>query len=560
MEQPPDQQVRLPMAREVCERLGAQFLITGSVARLDSSYLITVDAENCAGSNVVAREQAEAKTRQDVLPTLSVLGKKLRQKLGESLGSIERFDVPIDQATTPSLEALKAYSLGVEARGRGNEKESITPLEHAIELDPKFAMAYAQLAAAYTNLGETQKAAGYILRAFDLRTKLSERERLYVTVRYNILVTGDLDKATDTYKIWSEMYPRDSTPFNGLAARYQVVGKYDEARIAAAQALKLQPDTSSPYANLALSLLALNRWSDAQHVCEQAAANKRDSTYTHQVLFKLAFLRRDKAAMLRETEWAHGKDTENDMLITQAFAMMSAGRVREARHLFEQAWAASERAGLVESAAYSRASAALAEADFDNLKEARSEAENAVRNGHEIDPEMTAAEALAWVGDEHRSRALTDDLRRRFPLHQPLNLASIPSALAAIQISHGNASSAIEILRQAGPYDFSEFANLSPIYVRAVAFLKKRSGKEAAAEFQKILDHPGIDATSPRHSLAQLGLARAYALTGDLQKSRKAYEDFFALWSEADQDIPVLLESRREYHNLGQAKDAARRE
>ncbi len=546
----PDEAVRWPLAREVCERLGAKALISGSVAQVGTSYVLAVEALNCADASVLAREQVEARNKEEVLPVLGKVGSKLRGRLGESLSSIRRFDVPIVEATTPSLEALKAYSLGMDARTRSTEKDAIPLFEHAIELDPKFAMAYAQLGGVYNNLGETGRASEYIKKAFALQANLSEREKLFLTVRYHTVVTGDIDKATETYEIWSRMYPRDPVPFNGLAARYQIVGQFEKAAVAAREALRLRSNHYLPYANLATSYLALNRFEEAKEVCKQASAAGRDSLYTHRVLFDLAFLQNDRAAMQHEVEWATGTERENDMLTIQASALAAAGKLRAARQLFERSWAASERSGLSDEVAYSMAGEALTEADFGNYQEARTRSAAALRLGHGIDAEETVAEALALSGDAREPRVLVEDLRQRFPHHAPLISASIPTILATLELKHGSATKAIQMLEQAAPYDFSEFSSLSSIYIRGEAYLRARSGKEAAAEFQKILDHAGIDVTSERHALSHLGLARAYALSGETANSRKAYEDFFALWAGADTDIPELRQAKLEYEKL----------
>jgi eukaryotic-like serine/threonine-protein kinase len=546
----PDEPVRLPLAREVCERVGAKVLITGSIAQVGTSYVLALDAVDCTDSDVLVREQVEARNREEVLPVLGKATSKLRGRLGESLNSIRRFDVPIVEATTPSLEALKAYSLGIDARTRATEKNAIPLFEHAIELDPKFAMAYAQLGGVYNNLGETGRASDYIKKAYALQANLSEREKLFLTVRYHTVVTGDLEKATETHEIWSRMYPRDPAPFNGLAARYQVVGEYEKAAAAARQALRLRPDHYVPYANLATSYLALGRLDDARAVCQQAATAGRESIYTHRVLFDLAYLKNDAAAMQHELDWATGTERENDMLAIQAGALIGAGKVRAARSVFEKSWAASERNGLLDDAAYSMAGEALAEADFGNQREARTRAMASLKLGRGIDAEETVAETLALSGDLVQPKALVDDLRERFPHHAPLINASLPTILATAEMQHNSPAKAIQTLQQAAPYDLSEFTSLSSIYIRGLAYLRSGSGKEAATEFQKIVDHPGIDVTSERHALARLGLARAYAIMGDREKSRKEYEDFFVLWASADSDLPALRQAKVEYEKL----------
>jgi DNA-binding winged helix-turn-helix (wHTH) protein/tetratricopeptide (TPR) repeat protein len=546
----PDEPVVLPLAREVCVRLGAKALIAGSITRLGTSYVLAMQALNCQDSHVLAQEQVEVRNKEDVLPALGKSAARLRGNLGESLNSIQRFDVPIEQATTPSLDALKAYSLGVEQRTRGNEREAIPFFEHAIELDPSFAAAHAQLGVAYRNLGETDRAADYLKKAFGLSSHLSERERQYITVQYDTLVLGDTDKATETYEIWSRMYPRDWIPFNGLAARYQVSGEYEKAAAAAREAMRLQPNHYSPYANLASSYLELGKVEEAKQICAKAAEAGRDSWYTHRTLFEIAFMQHDTAAMQREMSWAAGADRENDMLTVEALVLASEGKLHAARQLYERSWSASLQHGLKDDAAYSMAGEALTEADFGNSRQAIDRANTAVRLGDGIDARETAAEALAVAGDSRQSQALADDLKHRFPAHKLLNLAALPSAAATIELRANNPAKAVQTLEQAAPYDLCEFASLSPIYVRGQAYLGLHDGKEAAAEFQRILDHSGIDPTSQRHPLARLGLARAYALSADLDDSRKAYEEFISEWSGADPDLPILQQAKAEYARL----------
>jgi DNA-binding winged helix-turn-helix (wHTH) protein/tetratricopeptide (TPR) repeat protein len=546
----PDGPVPLPLAWEICQRAGAKALVSGAVSRLGTAYVVSLEAVNCVDGAAIAREQLEAKNKETILPALSQAAAKLRGQLGESLSSIQQFAVPIEQATTPSLEALKAYSIGAAQRARGAEKEAIPFFDHAIELDPNFAMAYARRGAVFNNLGETNRASEDFKRAYSLRSNLSEREKLYLTIRYQDAVAGDTSKSIETYEMWSRLYPRDLQPFDGLAARYQIVGEYEKAAAAAREALKLRPDNYVPYANLATSYEALNRFDEAKQICSQAAVAKRDSSYTHRVLFELAFLRRDAPSMQHEVELARGTDREHEMLVNQAFALAALGKLKQARQLFDRSWANYERDGLQDHAAYSMAQEALIEADFGNIPEARTRATEALRLGRGIDARETTAEVLSLAGEAGKARTLTQELRSRFPQHAPLNAASLPTILAAAELQRGNASKAIDLLREAEPYDMSEFSNLSPIYIRGQAYLRLHSSKEAAAEFQRLLDHTGINALSPRHALARLGLARALALEGDRPQARRAYEDFLAYWSEADPELPILRRARIELSKL----------
>ncbi|MBZ5506661.1 MAG: winged helix-turn-helix domain-containing protein [Acidobacteriia bacterium] len=549
MGRPAEAKVLMPLAREVCQRLGTKVLIAGSITRLGTTYVVSIEADNCADATTLAREQVEARNKEEVLPLLGKAASRMRARLGESLATIQKFDVPLEQATTTSLEALKAYSLGMEQRARAAEKEALPLFQHAIELDPNFALAYAQMGTIYRNLGESERSNECFKKAFDLRANLSERERLYLTARY-YQALGETDKLIETYEVATAMYPRDPQPFSNLSAVYQVVGQYERAAAAAQSALALDPNRYVPYANLAMAYLALNRIDDAKQISQQASAGKHDSLYTHQVLFEIAMLHHDQAAMQQEMDWAHGTDRENDMLTTQAASLAAAGRLASAEQLFSRSWTSSQESGLSDSPAYSMAGAGLAEADFGDYKTAREHAAAALKIGHGIDAEETAAEALALSGDVRRAQELVDSLHQRFPRHSVLNHAALASTQAAIELQRNNPLKAIVLLEQAAPYDLCEFAGLSPVYLRGEAYRRAHRGREAAEQFQKILDHPGINASSQRHALAYLGLARSLMLTGDVVGARKAYADFFSAWSNADPDTPILQQAKREYGKI----------
>lgn len=546
----PNERVQAGFAREICQRAGAKALVSGTVSRLGTAYVVAVEAANCADGTTIAREQVEAKSKEALLPALSHAAAKLRGTLGESLGSVERFGVPIEQATTSSLEALKSYSVGLEQRRRGAEKDAIPFFTHAVELDPNFAMAYARRGSAYSNLGETTLASEDFKKAYSLRASLSEREKFYVTVRFQDATTSDTSKSIETYELWSRLYPRDVQPFDGLAARYQIVGDYGKALQVGEQALRLNPDSYVPYANLATTYEALNRFEEAKHICDRAAYVRRDSSYTHRVLYELAFLHSDQAAMQNEVSMAAGTDREDAMLSDEAFALASIGKLHQARQLFERVWSSYERSGLHDHAAYLIAQEGLIEADFGNYSEARNLAEKSIKLSQGIDARSTAAEILSLTRQQAEARALADTLRRRFPQHAPLNSATLPTVLAAAALQDGNSKKALELLEQAKPYDLSEFSSLAPVYIRGQAYLRSRSGTEAAREFRKLLDHEGINAASPRHALAELGLARSYAMQGDSAKALTAYKQFLSVWGEADSDIPILHQAKAEFSKL----------
>jgi eukaryotic-like serine/threonine-protein kinase len=546
-----NESIKGDVAKEICVRTGSKALLAGSLSRLGAQYVIGLAANGCAVGEMLAKDQVTANRKEEVLGALHRMSVTMRRRLGESLASVKKFDVPIAEATTSSLEALKAYSLGNEQRARGAEKESIPFFDHAIELDPNFAMAYANRGAAYSNLGETARAADEIKKAYDRRANLSEREKLFLTARYADAEKGDTRKVIETYQVWHQLYPRDLQPLNGLAARYQIIGEYENALEAAREGLALRPDNYIPYANLASTYESLNRFEEAKQVCAKAEAAHRDSQHTHGVAFEIAYLQNDRATMQREIAAAQGKNWEDDMSWLQGLVLASAGKLRLARPLFARSYAKRRENELDDFAADAMAVEAVIEADFGFEQRAKAQALNAHKIGHGIDAEESTAEVLSLTGDEKQALALVKDLQMRFPSHVPLNTASLPSILAAIEIRKGNPANGVQILQQAVPYDLSEFANLSPIYIRGQAYLGMGAGPEAAAEFQKFVDHPGVNVLFPRHHLALLGLARAHALMhDDTAKTRKAYQDFFAIWSGADSDIPILRQAKSEYAKL----------
>jgi len=546
----PEDRVDLGIARQVCERVGAKAYISGSVARLGTGYVLAMQAVSCADAVTFAREESVARNKDAVMPALDEICAKIRRKLGESLNSIRKFDVPIEEATTQSLESLKAYSLGNALRARGDEKDSIPLFDHALELDPNFAMAFLARAGALGNLGETERAKTDIKKAYELRANLSERERMALTVRYADADKSDTRKVIETYEVWHQLYPRDMQPLNGLAARYQIIGEYEKAVFAAREALELRPDSYLPYANLASSYEALGRFEEAKQICSKALAVQRDSTHTHNVSFEIAYLQNDQPTMQRELASAKGTSREQGAYWEQGLVLATGGKLRLARLLFEHSYNKRRENKLDDFAAYAMAVEAEIDADFGFEERAKNQARQALKLGHGIDAEEAAAQAFALAGAGDEALALVEDLHSRFPLHVPLNQASIPAVQAAVQIRRNNPAKAVQLLQQAIPYDFAEFADLTPVYIRGLAYLRMGAGAEAAAEFQKFVDHPGLNVIFPTHALAQLGLARAYVLMHDTTKARKAYDDFFTRWSEADSDIPILQQAKAEYKKL----------
>jgi len=556
MSRSPDERLSPPVAREVCQRQSVKAMIAGEIAPLGADYVITVKATVCQTGDSLAQEQVEATSKERVLGALGEAASKLRAKLGESLGSVQKFDVPIEQATTSSLEAFKAYTLGNQERARGRETEALPLFKHAIELDPNFAMAYGTLATAYGNLGQTDLTIEYTAKAFALRERVSEPEKFYLTSHYYEFVTGEADKAIEAYQLWKQTYPRDWTPWNNLALKYSELGMYDKALLEGLGALRLNPDHSFPYINAAFPYQALNRFEEAKALAKKRLAVAPDFPTLHFVLYQIAFAQGDSEGMQEQVQWSAGKPSEHWMNRFQAQAAAYAGQLQKSRQFCRQSVELAQRQHLVEPAGLTAALEALTEAQFGNAGRARQRAREALGMARGASTYGVAGEALAFSGDFRKAQAVADELARRFPNDTLVRSLSIPVIRAAIQVERGDPRAAIESLRQVVPYDMGSggprpvIGPYSPIYVRGLAYLRAGRGPEAAVEFQKIVDHSGVYSVSPLRALAVLGLARAYALAGDTAAARKSYQDFLALWKDADPDIPILRQANAEYSKL----------
>ncbi len=546
----PEERVTSPLAREICEREGIKAMLAGSIASLGSHYVITLDAINARTGDSLAREQVEAENKETVLKAVGKATSKLREKLGESLSSVQKFDAHVEEATTSSLDALKSYSLGVAQRARGGEVEAIPFLKRAVELDPNFALAYGRLAAIYSNLGESDLCAEYARKAFELRERVSERERFYITSRYYGSITGEIDKYRETFDLWKQTYPRDYTPRNNLALLYRRTGEYDKAVEEAREALKLGPNENFPYTNLGWSFLALNRLEEAKAIFDQAVAQKIEGGSVHIGLYQIAFIHGDTAEMRRHVAWFAGKPGEPRMLFEQAMTMAFLGKLQKARELYRSSAEQQKANNFKENAALTAAQEALTEAHCGNDRQARAGAAHALSIARGTEALLSAASALAISGEIGKAQAFVDELVKRFPTDTLMNAVHLPTCLAEIELSRGNPTKAIELLRAATRYELGFDVHFRPIYVRGQALLRSGKGREAAVEFQKILDHRAVDPNNFLYPLAHLGLARASALMGDVAKSRKAYQDFLALWKDADPDIPILQQAKQEYAKL----------
>jgi serine/threonine protein kinase/tetratricopeptide (TPR) repeat protein len=543
----PDERVSNDVAREICLRAGVKAMLTGSISSLGSHYVITLTAVNAQTGDALAREQVEAESKEQVLKALDHAASSLRRKLGESLGSVQRFTTPLEEATTSSLEALKAFSLGQAEHRKMAEDKAMPHLKRSIELDPNFAMAYATLGVVYGNLSEREQASDCLKKAFELKERASEREKLYISAHYYEVVTGQIDKAIEVYESWKETYPRDTVPRDNVALRYGVIGQYDKALANASEAMRLDAKDRFAYQNVAGAYEKLDRYDEAKAIAEQAIAQNVGSEGIHSVLYDIAFIRGDAAGMQREIAWAAGNQEEGYGLFLAAQAEYALGKMQRAHETVTRAVNLIERNGLKEAAANARAGEIVLEAALGNIQEAHQKATEALTSPVDRDTRVTLASALALCGDTNRAQKLIDELAKDSPLDTLLNNLSIPVVRAIIEIQQNNPTRAITLLEAASPYDLTDYG---PMYVRGEAFRRAHEGAKAAAEYQKILDHRGIEPLSPVYALARLGLGRAYALQGQTTKARTAYQDFLALWKDADPDIPILKQAKEEYEKL----------
>ena len=541
------------VARELCVRTGSKAIVLGSISNLGGQYVIGVDAVGCSNGDTLAKEQEEAPTKQDVLKALGKAAASLRAKLGESLASVEKFDVPVE-ATTPSLEALKAYSMGITTgRTKGNA-EAIPFLKRAIELDPNFAMAYVGLAVYYSNLGRANLAADNAKKAYALRDRVSERERYRISAFYFDVVTGEVEKATEAYELWAKSYPQDYVPHGNLGNFYVSLGQYDKAIKETETGQRLEP-TRSGYGNLASMYTTVNRLKDARQTIQEAQQKNFDSLIIRADLYSLAFLSGDTAEMERQVAWAAGRPGEEDQMLnlhadTQAYY----GRLEKARDLARRASDSAVRSDAKETGAQWLAYQALREAELGNVAAARQAAARALALAPGRYVKVLAAVALARTGETAQSKTILEGLQKSEPTNTYLKVYWFPVIEASIAMAQQAPDRAIIALEPSLPYELGGpppgTSAIYPAYIRGLACLAQKNGPAAAAEFQKFLDHPGIVQNFLLGSLARLQLAHAYALSDDTAKAKAAYQDFLTLWKDADPDIPVLKQAKAEYAKL----------
>jgi serine/threonine protein kinase/tetratricopeptide (TPR) repeat protein len=553
-----DDRITPEMGREICQRQGLKAYITGNIAPVGSHYALTVVAADGHSGAILAHEQVEAASKEEVLGALSQSTTRLRKQLGESLSSIEKYDTPLEQATTHSLEALQAYSLGYRTKDEKGDEAAVPFFERAIQLDSKFAMAYALLGTSYENLGERSLGAEMVGRAYELRERVSEREKFYIDSYYLDLVIGDLDKARNVYEQWAQLYPREDKPVGNLGLLYGYLGQYEKGLVETREALRRHPESGLRYANLVQNYLRLNRLSDAKSTAREALLKKLDTPFLRLYLYQIAFLEDEASGMAQQVAWAAGKPGVEDIL--QAVEVDTAaysGRLKKARESARKAVASARRVGENETTAGYEADAALREALFGNPTEAIQRAEAALElSSNARDVDFAAALALALSGEVARAQTLATRLAKNFPQDTIVKFNYLPAIEGQLALSRHEPGKAIDALQSSSivelgqPGDATFMPALYPIYVRGEAYRAARQGSEAAAEFQKILDHRGVVVNEPIGALARLGLARAYALQDDTIKARAAYQDFLTLWKGADPDIPVLIAVKAEYAML----------
>jgi serine/threonine protein kinase/tetratricopeptide (TPR) repeat protein len=549
MQRSPDERITRAVGREICQRCGLKAMMTGEISSLGGSYVVNLNAVDCQTGDALVREQVTAESKEVVLPALGKAVTRMRRGLGESLVTIERYDAPIEEATTASLEALKAFSMGHRERARGGNEVAVPFFERAVELDPNFASAHAYLATTLTNIGgQRARVEEHRERAFELRDRVSERERFYIEAHYYRDITGDLGKTIETYEMWAKTYTRDWTPANNLSTQYLTMGQYDKAVEHGRRAVELMPDHVFPYLNLGYSFLGQGRIDEAKSTFERAVERGFEEEFLQLGLWIIARLEGDEAAKKEQEAWYEGRMGEGRFRMSQGLVAAQRGKRREALALFRQAAAADRRDGLAGRAAYDLAQAALMEAWMGNADEARRLAAEALEAGRSRTAGLIAVSALANAGDVESAEDLLNKIEGRNPeTDQLFREWYAPEARADIAIAKGNPELAVKLLESTRPY---ELRWLHPIGLRARAYLAAGEGEEAAAEFERVIAARTINTANPIHARAILGKARGHALAGQTDAARAAYNDFLTLWRDADPDIPLLQQAQAEHEAL----------
>jgi serine/threonine protein kinase/tetratricopeptide (TPR) repeat protein len=560
MGQSADPRLTPELAHEVCERTASAAVLDGSIASLGSQYVLGLRAKNCRTGDILDEEQVEVARKEDVLNALTQIASKFRTRVGESLVAVERHDTPLAEATTPSLEALKAYSMGWKVVASAGGDAAVPFFKHAVEIDPKFAIAYASLGLMYGSSGETELGTENIRKAYELRDRASDNEKFFITAYYDGRATGNQEKAQQTCEAWAQAYPREWTPHSFLAGFiYPVFGEYEKATEEAQKAIELAPDFGVGYALLGFNSLSLDRLGEAEDAVRSASERKVEIPLLALLRYDIAFLKGDSGGTQREVAGARGKSGVEELISDhQAFALAYTGHLQEATKMLRRASDLAQQAAHREKAAVFETRAALWEAFYGNAAAAKPAAIAALALAKNREVEYGAALALALAGDSSQAQTLTNDLESSFPEDTSVKFNYLPTVRAFLALNHGDPAKAIELLQVAVPYELGQprstqtgfFGALYPVFARGQAYLAARQGADAASEFQKILDHPGTMIGDPIGVLAHLQLGRAYAMQGDAAKAKAAYEDFLTLWKDADPGIPILKQAKAEYAKL----------
>lgn len=552
MNRSPDDRVTRDVAREICVRQGIKAMLIGSIASLGSHYVITLEALNPNTGDPIAREQIEAESKERVLSSLGTAASNLRQKLGESLNSIKKYDVAIDQATTSSLEALKAFSQGNEARAIGRTKESLDFYKQAIALDPNFAMAYARIAVYYGNQEQIESAKEYVEKAFALRDRVSEREKLYITEKYHNYVTGEIDKTIEVLQAWSEQYPNDYIPHNNLALNYLMYGRYEDAQREAQRAVDLSPTNVSGRDNLIGSFIARDRFDEAELGVNELARINPELKSIQFSRHLLAFFRNDQAGLELLQNAFKGQPEEPDALTATAWTKSYYGKLKETESLVLRARDLFVSQGRKENAAqvmFGLAARYAMAGRCDKAKQLSTSGLSFYRGRMSL---AGAVNVASMCKDGAQMESVLNDLVKTFPKDTIVNALVAPSSRATLALANGNGAQAVSMLESVKPFDMGFLAGTGTVFLRGEAYLQQKMGREAVQEFDKITRNRGVDAFAVERPLAHLGLARAAMLTGDTTRARKEYQDFLALWKDADADLPVLATAKKEYEqNFG---------
>jgi serine/threonine protein kinase/tetratricopeptide (TPR) repeat protein len=560
MGQPTDTRLTPEIARQVCLRTASAAVLDGSIGSLGSQYVLGLRARSCQTGQVLAEEQAQTARKEEVLNALTQIASKFRTRVGESLATVNSHDTPLADATTPSIEALKAYSTAWKILDSKGEAAAIPFFERAVEIDPRFAAAYVGLGIMYGTVGETGRATDAARKAYELRERTSDNEKFFITAYYDGRVTGNQEKALRTCEAWMQVYPRNFFPYSFLAGFiYPILGRHEQALEDARKVVELAPDNSFGYVATASAAVNLGQLGEADAAIRQASERKVESPLLAILRYNVAFLKGDAAGMQREVVAARGKSTTEDWIADhQAFTLAYSGHLHDALEMSQQASELAQQVGHPERAGLFETRAALWDAFFGNEPGAIVKAKSALVLASNREVRYGTSVALAIAGDSRQAETMANELEKSFPEDTCVKFHYVPTVRALVALNRAEPAKAVELLQVSVPYELGTprsslqgfFGALYPIYVRGQAYLAARQGAEAAREFQKILDHQGIMVGDPIAVLAQLQLARAYALQADIAGARAAYEGFLAMWKDADPDIPILKQVKAEYARL----------